>query len=147
MSRKKRTSITSPERIAVKLEARAWFLAGLVKPTVPVRAVPRDWLAPEPGWVLRPDTTYAYVVLCSWGDAESEPLGAPPRLLQPLQGRGPGGSTGPELLASAEPLRTTLPDLGVAAEDIAARIGAAPVTGLKAAGTVRICAPAWASVR
>ncbi len=98
--------------------------------TVPLvaRTLPPDaWLAepmlalaPVPGWVLRPDTTYAYVVGRAFGDASGRPLGSPASMLQPLQGRDPGGDDGEALRAEAEPLAEVLPDLGLAPEDVAA---------------------------
>lgn len=77
-------------------------------------------LAPVPGFVLRPDTTYAYVVLRAWGDADGEPLGAPASVLRPLRGDTPDGPDGAALVDAAAPLAAVLPDLGVAVEDVAA---------------------------
>jgi len=77
-------------------------------------------LAPLPGWILRPETTYAYVVLRDWGDVDGEPLGASAKVLQPLQGRDPGGDDGEALVQAAAPLVEMLPELDLVAEDVAA---------------------------
>lgn len=77
-------------------------------------------VAPVPGWVLRPDNAYAYLVLRSWGTPEGEPLGASARVLQPLQGRNPGGAFGEELVVAAGGVAAVLGALDLQPEDVAA---------------------------
>lgn len=75
-------------------------------------------VAPVPGFVLRPSTTYAVVVKKSLGDADGQAL-APNALLERLARRAPAaGEEAADALYA--PLWSTLDTLGVAASDVAA---------------------------
>ena len=51
-------------------------------------------LTPLPGFVLRPNTKYAAVVLRALADEDGDPLGSPLALQQVLYGQAPGGTEG-----------------------------------------------------
>lgn len=105
---------TSPER-------------GRFVPTV-VHTLPADAYAPDhtlavaprPGFLLRPHTTYAVVVRRAFGDAAGEPLGVPIGLRWVLRGRSPGGRLGNAVFGALSPALGALADAGVAADEIAA---------------------------
>lgn len=86
---------------------------------------PQDTLAlsARPGFVLRANATYAFVVLRTLGDADGELLGTPRHLRELLHGQLP--SIGDEAMASAArtaylSLALALPSLGLAPDQIAA---------------------------
>lgn len=85
-------------------------------------AVPEDFLtvAPRPGFVLRGETTYAYVVRRELRDAAGELLGVPDDLATFAAGGAPAGA----LAAAAKPgydlLFAEIDALGVAREEVAA---------------------------
>lgn len=74
-------------------------------------------VAPRPGFILRGDTTYAFVVRRSLGDADGAPLGTPAGVLTALRGERPADDP---LGDDAALLADTLPDLGVDVEEVAA---------------------------
>src|SRR5205807_2347771 len=69
---------------------------------------------PVPGLALRPDTTYAALVLRRLS------LGQSPALATVLAGRVPGGPLGAALARAFAPLGPTLRDLGIPPEEVAA---------------------------
>ncbi len=77
-------------------------------------------LAPLPGFVLRPNTTYAAVVLRSVTDAAGEPLGSPLALQQLLHGQPPAGAGGSRARQVYLPLADFLGDEGISPTSIAA---------------------------
>ncbi|NUP05782.1 MAG: hypothetical protein HOW73_06955 [Polyangiaceae bacterium] len=75
-------------------------------------------VAARPGFILRPGTTYAVVVMKSANDAENKPLGKS-AILERLRTNAPGA--GEEAAAELyAPLWPTLDVLGISAEDVAA---------------------------
>jgi hypothetical protein len=84
--------------------------------------VPANFLAVagRPGMVLRPATTYAFVVMRSLKDAQGQPLGVPQPLEQLKKGETPPGSRGAAAKALYAPLWETLNTLGVPLADVAA---------------------------
>ncbi len=89
---------------------------------LPDDAVPADFLslAPRPGFVLRGDTKYAFVVLRSFGDAAGEPLGVPEDLAALAAGNTPEGERGAAATELYAPLWPALEALGVSPADVAA---------------------------
>lgn len=77
-------------------------------------------VSPRPGFVLRPDTTYAYVVLRSLGDADGTPLGVPADLWTLSNGGRLDGERGQAVTALYAPLWETLAEIGVSSVDVAA---------------------------
>jgi len=76
-------------------------------------------IGPRPGFVLRPATTYAFVVQRSWGDADGGDLGVPAAMWTLVHGGTPDGALADHAPLFA-PLRETLDTLGVAPADVAA---------------------------
>jgi hypothetical protein len=76
-------------------------------------------VAPRPGIVLRPGTTYAAVVMKSANDAEGKPLGSS-AVLGRLSARAPEGAAEEAADALYAPLWDTLASLDLAAADVAA---------------------------
>jgi hypothetical protein len=77
-------------------------------------------LLPVPGRGLRPNTTYAAIVLRRVGGPTTQWLGQPPAMTALLAGRDPGGAMGPALQRAFMPLRNALDDLWIHPDDIAA---------------------------
>src|SRR5690606_23966464 len=75
-------------------------------------------IAPRPGFVLRPNTTYAAVVRTGALDAEGRPLATSP-ILDRLRTRAPSGAAEQAADAVYAPLWYTLSQLGVDAADVA----------------------------
>ena len=91
--------------------------------TPPVDAyVPPNLLAvaAPPGWVLAANSTYAFVVLRSLGDAAGMPLGVSAPFAQLRAGLTPEGSRGAAAAAIYGPLWSALRDAGVDVADVAA---------------------------
>lgn len=65
-------------------------------------------LLPEPGFVLRPRTQYAAIVLDTVRDAWGRPLVTPEALGRLLAGHAPAGANGAQLVAEFGPLRDQL---------------------------------------
>ena len=76
-------------------------------------------IGPRPGFVMRPGTTYAYVVLRSWGDADGAPLGVPAGMWSLVHGGTPEGALA-DLAPMYRPLRETLDQLTLDPADVAA---------------------------
>lgn len=97
---------------------------------VPVwaRRLPTDTYTPDnilgisarPGFVLAPDTTYAFVVLRSLNDAQGEPLGVPSALWELLWGGTPAVEHGADLASQFGPLLEVLDNNGVGRDAVAA---------------------------
>ncbi len=77
-------------------------------------------IAPRPGFVLAPETTYALVVRRSLNDAQGQPLGQPDALAALLHGHAPAGPRGQAAAALYAPLRDALALLDLAPADVAA---------------------------
>lgn len=77
-------------------------------------------VAPRPGFVLRADTTYAFLVRRDLGDVDGEPLGVGLPLRQLLHGQTPDTPWGEALATEWQPLVAVLPELGLAPDDLAA---------------------------
>lgn len=100
---------------------------GTLVPVVAATLEPDPWLArhvlavsPRPGFILREDTTYAYVVRRSLGDADGALLGTPVVVSQLLRGEVPDTPWGQAAEAEARLVRDTLAGLDVDVEDVAA---------------------------
>ena len=72
------------------------------------------------GIVLRPETTYAFVIRRSFGDAEGAPLEVPTAMRQLVNGEMPEGAWGPGAATLYAPLFETLDTIGVARDSVAA---------------------------
>ncbi len=99
---------------------------GKLLPTVaavlpPDSYVPDDLLAvaARPGFVLRGDRRYAFVVKRALGDAAGGRLGVPDALAALSRGETPAGSRGAAAKALYDPLWGTLDALGVARDEVA----------------------------
>lgn len=95
----------------------------LVATTPPPDAyVPDNALAVAalPGLALPPGRRYAFVVRRGAGDADGAPLGVPAALLQLAAGGTPPGAHGGAARALYAPLWTTLDQLGIPRDDVAA---------------------------
>ncbi|MBF2077618.1 MAG: hypothetical protein IGR76_03650 [Synechococcales cyanobacterium T60_A2020_003] len=77
-------------------------------------------VAPAPGIILRPDTTYAYVVKRSFQDAEDRPLGVSSDFQQLRDGEIPEGKLGKKTYKLFKPFWQTLDSLNVSRRAIAA---------------------------
>ena len=77
-------------------------------------------VAATPGIILRPETTYAFVVMRSAMDAGAQPLGVPLSLEQLKQGQTPTGARGAAAAALYAPLWPALEMAGVAVSEVAA---------------------------
>lgn len=77
-------------------------------------------VAPVPGFVLRGDRSYAYVVMRSLGDEAGDPLGVPAALEALASGDTPTGPRGNAARALYDPLWSALGELGIASSDVAA---------------------------
>lgn len=77
-------------------------------------------VAPAPGIILRPDTTYAYVVKRSLPDAKDRPLGVPSDFKQLRNGEIPEGTLGKKTYKLFKPFWKTLDSLNVSRRAIAA---------------------------
>jgi hypothetical protein len=84
--------------------------------------VPPNLLAvtAPPGALLAPDTTYAFVVLRSLGDANGAPLGVPESFAQLRAGQTPAGALGARAAAVYADLWPALEDAGVDLAEVAA---------------------------
>lgn len=76
-------------------------------------------MAPWPGVVLRGDTTYAFVVKTTLGDAAGEPLGVPAALASLRDGAAPEGPLGAAALELYGPAFDALEAAGVARDEVA----------------------------
>ena len=74
-------------------------------------------VAARPGFVMRPNNQYAYVVLRSLGDATGKPLGVPPLLWSLEHGVTPPGDEA--VAANYAPLWPALQALGITADQVA----------------------------
>jgi len=77
-------------------------------------------VAAPPGVILAPDSTYAFVVLRSLGDAAGAPLGVPDAFARLRAGLVPAGQLGARAAAIYEPLWPALRAAGVDLADVAA---------------------------
>jgi dienelactone hydrolase len=77
-------------------------------------------VAARPGFVLKGNHTYAFVVRRSLGDDEGKPLGVPAFLQAVRAGKNPGGALGADAVAQYAPLWETLELVGVPAAEVAA---------------------------
>ena len=77
-------------------------------------------VGPAPGVVLHPNRQYAYVVQRSLKDAFGLPLGTPKTLQRLLSNSPPRNSLEAEAYEIFQPLRETLPQIGLSNGDIAA---------------------------
>lgn len=77
-------------------------------------------IAPRPGIVLRPETSYAFVVLRRLGDAAGHALGVPDALAALAHGHAPSGAHGAAAKPLFAPLWPALRGLGVAPSEVAA---------------------------
>lgn len=81
--------------------------------------VPLLAVSPVPGFVLRPATTYAAIVLRELGDADGELLGTPAEVLAGLRGRARDARDWPERVEAWSGLRDALPELDLTPDDVA----------------------------
>lgn len=104
----------SPER------GRRWPL--LAHTPAPDAYVPPGLLALSPvsGFVLRPDTTYAYAVRRGLGDADGAPLGRSEAMAELLSGVAPAVDGGEAYAAQVTDALDVLAEQGVGADDLAA---------------------------
>jgi hypothetical protein len=77
-------------------------------------------VAPRPGFVLDPSTTYAVIVRRSFGDAAGAPLGVPAHVRTPLAGGPVDGAHADALAAQAAQVAAAAARLGVELDEIAA---------------------------
>ena len=77
-------------------------------------------IAPRPGFVLRPQASYAFVVLRSLGDAAGKRLDVPAALASLAHGHTPSGTHGAAAKALYAPLWPVLRGLGIDPSEVAA---------------------------
>ena len=77
-------------------------------------------VAPRPGFILRPETTYAAIIRTSFNDAAGEPLVVNAALATLAADGTPEGARGPDAAALYAPMWATLDTLGVARNTVAA---------------------------
>lgn len=100
---------------------------GRLFPTVATTPEPDDYtpenllaVAPRPGFVLKPERRYAFVVRRALGDAAGDPLEAPAQLADLAAGKTPEGALGEKAAALYTPLWETLDQIGVDRGEVAA---------------------------
>lgn len=76
-------------------------------------------VAPRPGVILQPNSTYATVVLRSYNDADGNPLGQPAELSALADGKTPDGAWGALAASMFAPMWQSLDALGVDRHDVA----------------------------
>lgn len=97
-------------------------------PAVAQTMVPNEYVglhggvvvAPRPGVILLPNSTYATVIMRSYNDADGAPLDQAPELRDMAAGKTPAGSWGALAKSTYDPLWLSLDALGVDRNEVAA---------------------------
>jgi hypothetical protein len=117
------TIAAAPSSPILLVEISTGHLVPVVAETLPLDdyTMPNTLaIAPRPGFVLRPQASYAFVVLRSLGDAAGERLDVPAALATLAHGHTPSGAHGAAAKALYSPLWPALRGLGIDPSDVAA---------------------------
>lgn len=100
---------------------------GVLIPTVAITQASDLWtgenllsVAPRPGFILRPETTYAFVIRTTFNDASGDPLVVNEALATLAADGTPSGARGADAAALYAPMWATLDTLGVPRDSVAA---------------------------